>query len=171
MAQHGALATVALMGTSQGLLTGVSHLHCTLVADILLSTSGPLPKEFANVHKLARVLDDAVKNGILTDKDLLEVQEALKAIYSSEPSEDDDDVNDSTDKKNNNKKKKRSDGGDDDDEEYSEGGPANKKTPNKSLVRQLNQIIISGLAAMKESDPNSLFLNPVTDQIAPGKLG
>jgi hypothetical protein len=87
------------------------------------------------IHKLAHVLDDAVKNGIFTDKDVLEVQEALKAIYSSEPSEDDDDnVNDSTDKKNNKKKKKRSDGGDDDDEEYSEGGPANKNTPNKSLV-------------------------------------
>jgi hypothetical protein len=157
MAKHGVHATVALTGT-HGLLAGSSHLHCTLVADILLSSGGPLPKIYANVHSLARILDDAVKNGIFTDKDLIKVQHTLKLIYDAEPTVNkDDDIN----------KKKKSKKNDDHDDTGVKSFSKNK-TPNKSLIRQLNKIITSGLSALKDNDGQSLFLNPVTDAIAPG---
>lgn len=173
MAQHGALALSSTAGTDQGLLAGQAHLHCTLVADILLSSGGPLPKEYANVHSLARVLDDAVARGVFTDKDLLQVQEILKQIYSSEQCvEDDDDGADASPKKKKQKMRKGEGNDDDDEEEYTPGGKSSlaKNKPTKSLIRQLNQIVTSGLTAMKDSDPQSLFLNPVTDAIAPGKF-
>jgi len=146
MAKHGAQASVSLEGTSTGLLAGASHLHCTLVADILLSSGGPLPKIYSNVHRLARILDDAVKNGIFSDNDLIIVQETLKLIYD----------NGNNSKNFNEEKKKKSK----DNDLF--------KMPNKSLIRQLNQIITSGLSEMKNNDPQTLFLNPVTDAIAPG---
>jgi hypothetical protein len=164
MAEHGALAAASATGTEQGLLAGQPHLHCTLVADILLSTSGPLPKEYANVHTLARILDDAVARGVFTDDDLLKVQETLKLVFNSEHY-----ISDNTDGNDNGspkKKKQKTQKQDDGDVKATNS----KNEPNKSLIRQLNQIIISGLTAMKESDPQSLFLNPVTDAIAPGGL-
>eukprot|EP00531_Pseudo-nitzschia_arenysensis_P000761 CAMPEP_0116156306 /NCGR_PEP_ID=MMETSP0329-20121206/22763_1 /TAXON_ID=697910 /ORGANISM="Pseudo-nitzschia arenysensis, Strain B593" /LENGTH=962 /DNA_ID=CAMNT_0003653383 /DNA_START=90 /DNA_END=2978 /DNA_ORIENTATION=+ len=153
MAQHGTQATNAPKGTSSGLLSGSSHLHCTLVTDILLSTGGPLPKQYVHVHSLARLLDDAVKNGIFTDKDLMKVQQTLKLIFDAEPTEETGESSQEDELK----KKKQDD------------GSSKKKTiPNKSLIRQLNQIITTGLSQMKDSDPQTLFLNPVTDAIAPG---
>ena len=160
MAQHGTQATNTTKGTSSGLLSGASHLHCTLVADILLSTGGPLPKQYVHVHSLARLLDDAVKNGIFTDKDLMKVQKTLKLVFDAEPTEetkqDGHDAVDGT--------KKKIDGIVGQDNLSSK----KKSTPNKSLIRQLNQIITAGLGEMKDSDPQTLFLNPVTDAIAPG---
>lgn len=157
MAKHGAQASSSTTGTSSGLLAGASHLHCTLVADILLSTGGPLPKQYVHVHGLARLLDDAVKNAIFTDKDLMKVQQALQLIYEAEPKlESDDDDQGATDGS-----KTKKEGNDD-------KNAKNKLTPNKSLIRQLNQIITAGLTEMKDSDPQTLFLNPVTDAIAPG---
>ena len=160
MAQHGTQAAIATTGTSRGLLAGASHLHCTLVTDILLSTGGPLPKQYVHIHSLARLLDDAVKNGIFTDKDLMKVQQILKLIFDAEHTveKDNDDQDDADGSK---KKKEGSDNPDD-------ASSTNKPMPNKSLIRQLNQIITAGLTEMKDSDPQTLFLNPVTDAIAPG---
>mmetsp|Transcript_2863 Transcript_2863/g.6756 ORF Transcript_2863/g.6756 Transcript_2863/m.6756 type:complete len:971 (-) Transcript_2863:111-3023(-) len=155
MAQHGTQATNATKGTSCGLLSGSSHLHCTLVTDILLSTGGPLPKQFVHVHGLARLLDDAVKNGIFTDKDLMKVQQTLKQIFDEEPTEE----TGQNDQGDGSKKKKVQD---------DESSKKKSAPPNKSLIRQLNQIITAGLTEMKDSDPQTLFLNPVTDAIAPG---
>jgi len=162
IAQHGARASIASTGTFHGLLAGSTHLHCTLVTDILLSTGGPLPKQFVQVHTLARVLDDAVKGGVFTDKDLIRVQDLLRRIYEAEPTVEKDDENDdkegtSGSQTNSNKK------GDSED-----AASKNKNMPNKSLIRQLNQIITAGLTEMKDSDPQTLFVNPVTDDIAPG---
>lgn len=160
MAQHGTQAAISTTGTSCGLLAGASHLHCTLVTDILLSTGGPLPKQYVHIHSLARLLDDAVKNGIFTDKDLMKVQQILKLIFDAEHTVEND--NDDQDDVDGSKKKKE--GSDDADDALSK----NKSIPNKSLIRQLNQIITAGLSEMKDSDPQTLFLNPVTDAIAPG---
>ena len=157
MAQHGTQATKSTKGTSSGLLSGASHLHCTLVTDILLSTGGPLPKQYVHVHTLARLLDDAVKNGIFTDKDLMKVQQTLKLIFEAEPTEQ---GGQSTQDTNDASKKKK--------EAEKDEASKKKVIPNKSLIRQLNQIITAGLSNMKDSDPQTLFLNPVTDAIAPG---
>jgi len=48
IAQHGA--------NEKFFLGGAEHLHCTLVADLLLSTGGPLPKAYTYVLMLARIL-------------------------------------------------------------------------------------------------------------------
>lgn len=160
MAKHGAQAAIATTGTSCGLLAGASHLHCTLVTDILLSTGGPLPKQYVYVHSLARLLDDAVKNGIFTDKDLMKVQQELKLIYEAEPTVE----TDTDDQEAAEGIKRKIEEKDDPCDALSR----NKSVPNKSLIRQLNQIITAGLSEMKDSDPQTLFLNPVTDAIAPG---
>lgn len=151
MAHHGAQAPKILTGT---------HLHCTLVADILLSAGGPLPKIYTHVHALARILDDSVKNGVFGDKDLIKVQETLKKIYEAEHAEEEESESDSKSAKKETKKKKEA------DEEIDAMGEETK--PTTFLKRQLNRIITAGLQAMKESDPQNLFLNPVTDAIAPG---
>eukprot|EP00537_Pseudo-nitzschia_pungens_P012247 CAMPEP_0172386622 /NCGR_PEP_ID=MMETSP1061-20121228/4099_1 /TAXON_ID=37318 /ORGANISM="Pseudo-nitzschia pungens, Strain cf. pungens" /LENGTH=1045 /DNA_ID=CAMNT_0013116025 /DNA_START=187 /DNA_END=3324 /DNA_ORIENTATION=+ len=162
MAQHGARAPIATTGTFNGLLVGPAHLHCTLVTDILLSSGGPLPKQFVHVHSLARVLDDAVKNGFFADKDLIKVQETLRLVYEAEPTIEKDGEKDGSGGPNG--------GAANGNNKGDSGDAASKKknVPNKSLIRQLNQIITAGLTEMKDSDPQTLFLNPVTDDIAPG---
>jgi len=148
MAHHGSQAPKTLTG---------SHLHCTLVADILLSVGGPLPKIYNHVLTLARTLDDSVRNGSFTDKDLLSVQDALKKIYAEEQTEPDkEEIR--TDKET---EKKRA-------SEVKQSAKAERQKPTTFLQRQLNRIITAGLQAMKESDQQNLFLNPVTDAIAPG---
>jgi hypothetical protein len=152
MAKHGAEAPKILTGC---------HLHCTIVADILLSAGGPLPKIYSHLHTLARLLDDAVKYGVFSDSDLLKVQTTLKAIYEAEQAEDEKKTDDG-DEKGKKKKKKEDEASstkDSDDED--------KSQPTTFLKRQLNRIITAGFSAMKESDPQNLFLNPVTDAIAP----
>lgn len=153
MAQHG-----ALVQDQSDMFGGAQHLHCTLVADILLSAGGPLPKAYQHVLSLAQVLDEAVQEGNVTDVQLVKIQAALRDIFQpDEPSSDKPPV------------------------ASSPGSPrhppavgakaataANAEAPSNSLIRQLNRIITAGLTAMKEADPQSLFLNPVTDAIAPG---
>lgn len=147
MAHHGSQAPKVLTGP---------HLHCTLVADILLSSGGPLPKVYTHVHTLARVLDDAVKAGVFTNKDLIKVQATLRSIYEAEQTED----GDSAKLKEMEAKKK--------EKAARDKASDQKKKPTTFLKRQLNRIITAGIQAMKESDPQNLFLNPVTDAIAPG---
>mmetsp|Transcript_14215 Transcript_14215/g.33090 ORF Transcript_14215/g.33090 Transcript_14215/m.33090 type:complete len:494 (-) Transcript_14215:1646-3127(-) len=152
MAKHGSRASIATTATYCGVLAGASHLPCTLVADILLSTGGPLPKQYVHVHSLARSLDDAVKNGIFTDKDIIKVQQTLKSIYEAEPTVENSDG-----------ECKASSGSKDNESERSATDSAlskNTAIPNKSLIRQLNQIITAGLTEMKDSDPQTLFFEP-----------
>lgn len=154
MTRHGAQAAPRLLSAS--------NLHCTLVADILLSAGGPLPKIYSDVHTLARTLDDAVKNGVLSDKDLITVQQTLKKIYDAEQAETDDKEPASASDKTSLQQNEVENG-------TTAGEMAKSKTarPSTFLQRQLNRIITAGLQAMKESDPQNLFLNPVTDEIAP----
>ncbi|CAJ1943166.1 unnamed protein product [Cylindrotheca closterium] len=146
---HGILSMLMMKhGTDRGVLTDV-NLHCTLVADILLSAGGSLPKIYQPLLTLARALDDAVKNGVFSEKDLMKVQGALKLIFAADG-----------DKTSSEEETKKEGKGETDD--------SSTFKPNTFLKRQLNRIITAGVTAMKESDPQSLFLNPVTDNIAPG---
>eukprot|EP00980_Cylindrotheca_fusiformis_P006296 scaffold1352_cov144-Cylindrotheca_fusiformis.AAC.2 len=146
---HGILSIlIARHGNAKCSLTTV-NLHCTLVADILLSAGGSLPAVYQPVATLTRSLDDAVKNGIFSEEDLVKVQGALKTIYEA---------NDGSLRKETGKWKKAG----------SEKDGKDKAKPTTFLKRQLNRIITAGLTAMKESDPQNLFLNPVSDSIAPG---
>ena len=141
---HGVLSMLIAKHGSQSpaILTGV-HLHCTLVADILLSAGGSLPTVYQPVLTLARALDDCVKNGEVSERNLIKAQEALRKIYGSQK---------------------------DDKPKEQENILEDRKNakPTTFLQRQLNRIIREGINAMNESDPQNLFLNPVTDAIAPG---
>jgi len=134
---------------------GSALLHCTLVSDLLLSAGGPLPKSYEHVLALARVLDESVKKGELTDGAVATVQVYLKNIFQAEGAGGSDGT------------MGNSSGG--------EGGPSTTKTPkdpkqeHADFVKNLlKQIITEALSAMKKADPQNLFLNPVTDEIAPG---
>ena len=171
MARHGAL--VGLKGESNRRGNGFNslvgpHLHCTLVADILLAAGGPLPKAYQHILSLARVLDDAVKLGNLSDSDLIKIQATLTLIFQpgkeDEGDDEDENENEGDDKNDSVKKKKQSSS----PTTGSKSPPKKESIPSTFLRRQLNRIITAGLEAMKESDPQNLFLNPVTDAIAPG---
>ena len=161
------------------ILGGATHLHCTLVSDVLLSSGGPLPKAYHHVQNLVRIVDECVQDGNISNDAITNIQTALREIFLTD--HDGSVVVDTatvvtTTTTNNNKK----------DKEGAQGtGTASAATTaattaadknNKSeevnmtnaLQRQLNHIITAGITALKESDPQSLFLNPVTDQIAPG---
>jgi uncharacterized protein YaaW (UPF0174 family) len=122
-----------------GLLGGASYLQCTLVADILLS--GPLPKAYQHVLALARTLDETVKAGVMSDSHIGQIQSSLRHIYPSEAPVESPKPEAFKDTK-----------GDQDD----------------FMKDSLKKIITSALSAMKDADPQSLFLNPVSDAIAPG---
>jgi len=136
MAQHGS--------AKRCFLGGASHLHCTLVADILLSAGGPLPKQYTDILTLARVLDESVQEGKLSDANLAKIQSALKLIFQSEQTA----VGAPTPQKG--------------------ALTIEPGVPTTAIKRQLNRWISAGLAEMKEKDPQQCFLNPVTDAIAPG---
>lgn len=136
MARHGT-ATRPFLGVSD-------HLHCTLVADILLSTGGPLPKAYNNVLGLARTLDDIVQEGSISNENLLKLQNLLKLIYQPE--------HDGSSPK---KPPPRPDS-------------TVEIAPSAAVHRQLNRIVTSGIVALKEADPQQLFFLKVTDKVAPG---
>ena len=149
---HALLSMLMAQHASSKVLLLQPNLHCTLVSDILLSAGGPLPKIYAHLHTLARLLDDAVQKGILLDADLQNIQTALFQIYSAEQAQDEESsTGEPTAKESSSSKPKKEE----------------EEQPSTFLKRQLNRIIIASLTAMKQSDPQNLFLNPVTDAIAP----
>ena len=136
---------IAHHGTSSPVfLGGANHLNCSLVSDILLSS--PLPKAYMPVLSLARVLDETVKAGGITDANICAIQASLRQIYPPEDGEG-------------------STTGD------SKPAASQSKTPmvhSAEIKLLLKRVIASGIAAMKLADPQSLFHKPVTDAIAPG---
>ena len=131
---------------------GAQHLHCTLVSDILLSSGGPLPKAYQHVHELARISDECVQEGNISNDAIKNIQKALREVFLI----DHDGPVDAPKK---------------DTVSKEDGSTDDKKADlsmTNALQRQLNHIITAGITALKESDPQNLFLNPVTDKIAPG---
>lgn len=146
MAKHGS-CHVEFLG-------GSHHLHCTLVADLLLSAGGPLPKAYTDVLTLTRVLDDMVQEANVSNASLAKIQAVLKLIFQPDPG---DTITTTA-------------------TASLEGSHvttmskpcAIEYAPTTSVLRQMNRLITEGLTSMKENDPQQLFLNPVTDAIAPG---
>jgi hypothetical protein len=131
---------------------GPDNLHCTLLADIFLSAGGPLPKAYQHVLALARTLDDCVKNGVIQNADLAKLQEHLRLVFEIDEKATVATVT-ATEK------------GPDTSTSVAE---ETATTTTTFIKRQLNRIITQSLTSMRDADPQSLFLNPVTDEIAPG---
>jgi hypothetical protein len=140
MARHGNAKDTPFLG-------GAKHLHCTLVADLLLSAGGNLPKAYTHLLSLARVVDESVQEGDLNNVRLSQIQAHLKLIFQSGEQEDKTNATGST---------------------QPAKTAAEPDAPTTAVKRHLNRLISAGLASMKETDPQHLFLNPVTDAIAPG---
>jgi hypothetical protein len=138
---------------------GANHLTCTLVADILLlSAGGPLPKPYNDILSLARTLDDIVQTATISDINLYNLQSILKIIFQTDQANDT--MSSPTKVEGSAIGSNRT--------TTTTTPDADTEIPNNPMQRQLNRYIIAGLTSMKECDPQQLFLNPVTDQIAPG---
>lgn len=152
--------------TAMGMGGGANDLSCTLVTDLLLSAGGPLPKAYQHVVVLARVLDDAVQEGNITNAQIERVQAALKEIFQP-----DNDGVITVNAAGSAKGETAEASSTDRQEDVSTDLATTTKLldePSNAVRRQLNKIIQAGIDAMKDADPQNLFLNPVTDDIAPG---
>jgi hypothetical protein len=70
---------------------GAQHIHCTLVADILLSAGGSLPKPYNDVLTLARILDDIVQVATILQyrmSMLCKVQAILELVFQQDQGND-----------------------------------------------------------------------------------
>lgn len=165
MARHGKLVEGQQNSSSTNVLFlgGAQHLTCTLVADILLSAGGSLPKPYQHVQELARLLDDCVQQGTIDNPKLQSLQTLLRHIFQGP---DDEDILEKAavveEKEDLGAKKSTASSATKRRKENDEISLSN------SSKRHLNRLITVGLNAMKEIDPQNLFLHPVTDAIAPG---
>ncbi len=153
-----------LLTEGGSILGGATNLICTLVSDVLLSF-GPLPRSYEVLGILARLLDAAVQAGTLSENTLAQIQGCLRTLFRPTDSvlSQESPVTPPKAKADSSKKIKLS----------------LKNIPTKTFPdhpiddseferKLLQKILKKAIALMKENDPQGLFLNPVTDAIAPG---
>ena len=129
------------------IIGGSSYLHCTLVADTILSY-GHLPKYYEPVQVLAKILDESVRKGLISDQAIAQIQGCLRAIFKSSDKDAEKKGNSTTQK--------------------SESSNKNAATERQFEIKLLRKIIKLAVVRMKDNDSQRCFLNPVTDEIAPG---
>lgn len=160
IAEHG--SSKSGEGTIMG---GSSYLACTLAADIIISY-GHLPRPYEHVHALASILDKCVRDGQVSDVSLAQIQSSLRVIFSP-PKEKDTAAatNVKTTATASMTKETKS-------KVSSTPLPQKSKTVDKDEEeferKLLRKVVTNAVKEMKASDPQSLFLNPVTDEIAAG---
>ena len=160
---------------AETVLGGSSYLHCTLAADLLL-THKQLPRQYEHVGLLAKILDGCVRAGTVPDDAVAQIQGCLRIVFQQR------DVHDGG-----------SGGGTGDSMEAAAArakheaeaaaaamgkgrGRGRSGSESRAIDRDdsdyhqklLRKIITAAVRAMREADPRGLFLNPVTDEIAPG---
>jgi len=157
---------------SGSILGGATNLTCTLVADILLSF-GQLPRSYETLGILARLLDTSVQVGGISDNSLAQIQGCLRTLFrptDSDLSQEQSVTPTKTTASNSQP------------EVVGSGKKIKlslKNIPTKMFPdhpvddseferKLLQKILKKAIALMKENDPQGLFLNPVTDAIAPG---
>ena len=140
------------------MLVGATNLTCSLVADILLSF-GQLPRSYEVLDILARLLDTAVQVGSISDTAISQIQGCLRTIFRPTRSEQSDRTSDGGTKIKLSLK--------------SVPKPPTSTFPDmvddSEYQRKLIQKLVkNALISLRENDTQGLFLNPVTDEIAPG---
>jgi len=164
------------------ILGGESYLHCSLVADILLSY-GQLPKPYEHVHILAQILDDSVRKGLISDQAIAQIQGCLRAIFQPEGVDKDGekDKDKSTAASSPSKPASASAStpntgtGTDNPKKSkpslklnSSSAGENAESERQVEIRLIRKIVRKAVAQLKDNDMQRLFLNPVTEEIAPG---
>lgn len=159
---------------AETVLGGSSYLHCTLAADVLL-TQKQLPRQYEHVGILAKILDGCVRAGTITDDAVAQIQGCLRIIFQQRDVHDGDGVAASMEAAAAKAKheaeaaaaamamaKAKGAGS------GSSGTKAIDRDDSDYQHKLLRKIITAAVRAMREADPRGLFLNPVTDEIAPG---
>ncbi|KAL7440143.1 hypothetical protein ACHAXH_007879, partial [Discostella pseudostelligera] len=148
-----------LEGTSTGsIVGGTTNLSCTLVADTLLSY-GQLPRSYEVLEIMARILDTAVQLGFITDASISQIQGCLRSIFRPSQSEQTQVNAEGTKIKLSLKPVSKAPAS------MFPDLPADDSEYERKLIQR---VVKKALAAMKANDPQGLFLDPVTDDVAPG---
>mmetsp|Transcript_54941 Transcript_54941/g.66171 ORF Transcript_54941/g.66171 Transcript_54941/m.66171 type:complete len:663 (+) Transcript_54941:28-2016(+) len=139
------------------LMGGSSSLYCPLASDIILTCLPVIGnnKVYEHVGILANILDNSVRAGILGDDIVAQIQGCLRHIFQQQ-------IVNETKSTSAISAINISKVAPDAKKLYN---PAEDKAFN---TRLLQQVIGAAVTAMKNVDPQGLFLNPVTDAIAPG---
>ena len=144
-------------------LGGSRYLRCCLVSDVLISFTGQLPKTFRELSALAKVFDQCVKEGEINDSALIQIQACLRTIFQVKKNLAQKQQIQSKPLQSNNV-----------DDGKSKGTKAKisitkvSKEDREFSLSLIKTVLIAAIDAMQEADPQQLFLNPVTDDIAPG---
>ena len=173
IAMHGKLA--ATSSRKQGdyeppvrtVTGGARYLHCCLAADILVSF-GQLPKAYEHVGILAKVLDKCVKEGNISDAAVAQVQGCLRSIFQIHQTGGADralnGISELSPVSHGNN--------DGNDREETASTPKKKisisKEDREFGSKLMKRVLGAAVAAMRTSDTQQVFLNPVSDAIAPG---
>ena len=154
------------------ILGGATNLTCTLVSDLLLSF-GQLPRSYEALGILARLLDAAVQVGVISDNTLAQIQGCLRTLFR--PTESDSSQKPPvTPTKTSATDNSQPVGGSGKKIKLSLKNIPTKMFPDHPIDdseferKLLQKVLKKAIAQMKENDPQGLFLNPVTDAIAPG---
>lgn len=159
---HGKNADKLEFSSDGNILGGKDYLTCTLVSDVILS-HGHLPKHYEFLGILATVLDETVRLGVLSDDALAQIQGCLRIIFAPPAAP--------VESKNGEKGGKLSLSTSSITASSTTSTQRKKyslKDDKKYVSSLLNEVISSAITAMKTSDTKMVFLNPVTDAIAPG---
>jgi len=177
IAEHGATAATQEQSADDSSLQH-ANLICTLVADILLSY-GQLPRAYEHVSILASVLDNSVKIGMISNQAIAQIQGCLRAIF--QPVIQDREKTTPTIKKEassaalplevkSSSKQQKASAPSSKRNNSSKSNTISKADEAAELqyeLKRIRKILEGAVVVMKDTDPRGLFLNPVTDQIAP----
>ena len=162
-----------LLRDGGSILGGATNLTCTLVSDILLSF-GQLPRSYEALGILARLLDAAVQGGVISDNALAQIQGCLRTLFRPTDSDLSQESLSATPTKTTTNNSQSGSGGSGKKIKLSLKNIPSKMFPDHPVDdseferKLLQKVLKKAIALMKENDPQGLFLNPVTDAIAPG---
>jgi len=160
IAEHGRNVDKESMDGPMKIVDGSSSLHCTLLSDVLLSF-GKLPRQYEHVRLLAQTLDECVQKGIISDKAVAQVQVCMRAIFQPDQDKEQSVTVIKKEKQAVLKPKKK-------EPKNTNSRVVQNEGERQFELKLLRKIIKGAVTEMKVNDPQGLFLNPVTDDIAPG---